>query len=266
MVLGTLGLSINKKLEEFSKRYAKDPLESDTVLNNLVIGQTGKYPDIPLSYYQRCGSAFYWPQTCEHKERIQRDTIAKLDEYYAKYQLIRKDLIKVVTDNLKNDPERDRLLADFQYGEKILQAELKKQMNKIQSLQKFENIAWSAFTLVSTALAAQTGIKYVVSAVSFANTALRDISEQVELDVKSLHRFSEEPPNFSTKALSTKSLQWDHTRYIITLLVLIEEYQTIYFNVFPELKKDRELVAGSSQTNNILFLLAGVLLLYKINS
>jgi hypothetical protein len=197
---------------------------------------------------------------------IQRDTIAKLDEYYAKYQLIRKNLIKVVTDNLKNDPQRDRLLADFQYGEKILQAELKKQMNKIQSLQKFENIAWSVFTVATTLLAAKTGSKYITSAVSFANTALRDISEQVELDVKSLHRFSEEPPNFSTKALSTRSLQWDHTRYIITLLVLIEEYQTIYFNVFPELKKDPELVVKNSQINSILFLLAGGLLLYKIKS
>lgn len=260
-----LGPTIDNLLQEFSKAYAKNPLGTDTKLNNYVISQTGQFPITPLAYHQRCGNAFWWPQTCEEKNRVQQEVISQKNAYYSKYQTIRSDFMMGIAETLKKSQDRESLLVDFQNGDRILQLEVKKQMNKIQSLQKFENIAWSAFTLASTLITGQTQNKYIISAVSFANSALRDISEQAELDLKSLHRFSEEPPNFSEKTLSTKGLQWDHTVYIVTLLNLIEEYQNIYFSVFPEMKVE-QTNTSFFQNQMIIFFFAAIIILKNFST
>ena len=258
-----LETSIKQSVQELAYTYAQDPEKADVKLNNLTIAQIGQVPITPISYFQKCGDFFLYSQTCEHKERIIAQTVKDLDEYYAKYKVLRLQIVTSMTYELTQKEQRDQLLLYFQSGQSQLQKAISKQFSKIESLKKFESIAWTIFSAGVATVSA--GNKAVMSAGLFATNAIKDLSDQTSLNVNSLHRFSEEPPEFNKKQV-TSGYQWDHFKEAILLARLLQEYEQVYFTVFPEMKpiEEKKQSAEISIAKPLIFLLLAGIVFKKL--
>lgn len=223
---------ITAAIQDLSLEYVKNPIVTDVKINNIIIGQIGAPPVTPISYFQRCGSAFWWPQTCEYRERIRQEVTAARNQYNARYQATRAELVKGIINSLMTK-EPAAVIELFSIGEKILQNGIQAQTRKIESLAKFESVAWSIFSIGTTAISAGTSNKILISATSFGTNVLKDLAAGLNVDLASLHRFSEEPPGLTDKTLSTKGLQWDNARTAITYIEIGKELETMYKAIAP---------------------------------
>ena len=246
---------IGNTLGNVGREYIQNPISTDLKINSYVISKIGPPPVTPLSYFQRCGNAFWWPQTCEYRERVRAEVTAARNTYNIRYQAERAVLLNGVLNTLKADPDKETLKASFKRGEVVLQNAINAEMKKIESLAKFENTAWTIFSVAATGLSVATGNKLIIGATAFAINLLRDLSSTLNVDVASLHRFSEEPPGVSDKTLTTRGLQWDNARIIITYVEIGKELETMYTALFPTANQTITKNAGSVA----LFALGGLL-------
>lgn len=217
------------------KEYIQDPIKADLKINNYVIATIGQPPVTPAAYYQRCGSAFWWPQTCENKQRVQIEVTAARNAYNAQYKATRAALLANLAGALKSDPAKDELKAKFVQAENIVQATVNANTKKISSLAKFDSFAWSIAKVVPGA----------GTFVGYGQKIFGELSSSLNVDVNSLHRWSEEPPGLSEKSLSSIGLQWDNARTIITYVEVGTELETLYKTVYPTAAQSVSNNAGS---------------------
>lgn len=227
---GVQGL-LDKSLSALAFDFVKNPIQADLRIDQFVRSQINDPKPTPISYYQRCGSAFWWPQSCEHRDRIRKEVTDSRNEYFAKYQAVRVPIINKMIQVLTESVDKENFVGYFQAGEKVLKAAIDRDLAKISRLQKFEDISWSIFSTVSTV--ATAGSAKVVAGSAYAASLLKGVSEQVEVDVNSLHRFSEEPPGFSDNVLSVKGLQWDHLSSLIFTTHVLTDFSRVYQAVAP---------------------------------
>lgn len=112
---------LDKFIGELSILFLSDPLGADMRIDAFVRAQL-EQPEPPGGYYKKCGEAFWWPQTCSHRDAEAAAFHEALSAYQSNYYAIRSQIINKLIESLKKQ-DKSVLFEYSQQGQKRLVAQ-----------------------------------------------------------------------------------------------------------------------------------------------
>jgi hypothetical protein len=112
-----------KSFQDFAQRWAADPVAGDKEIHQLIISQVGTVPMPHQNVYKECGTAFWRPQTCGNRDRLEKEFYDALAVYSEKYYSTRSAILDKVLTVLKSMPG-EVLRPLFDRGEKAILAQI----------------------------------------------------------------------------------------------------------------------------------------------
>lgn len=110
---------MDKFMVELGALFLSDPWAADLRIDAFVRSQLPPMPEQPGGYYKKCGSAIWWPQTCEHRDKETAAFHEALSAYSASYYSMRSQLITNLIVSLKKQ-DKAILLQQAEQGQKRL--------------------------------------------------------------------------------------------------------------------------------------------------
>lgn len=213
--LGGFATLLEKFIGELSTLFLTDPLAADVRIDAFVRSQIQvEQPQPPGGYYKKCGDAFWWPQTCSHRDAEAAAFHDALSEYQTNYYALRSQIIAQLIESLKKQ-DKAVLFEYSQQGQKRLVAQYN---NMVAEVNKAGIIMQSISTFATTIPVIGTFVGIVLK-----------LKKEAKVDPALCTRISTIPRDYMDKAGSNPDY-----------LGMYFLYRT--FNIFYEIQAEFERV------------------------